>query len=128
MAFNEHPDNCGGVVRRILVRSGSRIDAIQVTYRLSNGQDFIGPRHGGSGGSEHTIDIDVDGGERLFGVFGRSGSLVDMLWFVTNRGRLFGPYGGCGGEPFTVNSCLVRGIVGRSGSEIDSIGFHCSNP
>ena len=127
-AFIELPDNSGGVVRRILVRSGSRIDAIQVTYRLSNGQDFIGPHHGGSGGSEHTVDIDVDGGERIIGVFGRSGSRVNMLGFVTNRGRIIGPYGECGGEPFIVNSCLFRGIFGRKGSEVNSIGFVCSNP
>ena len=33
-SFNELPDNCGAVVRRIVLRSGSLIDAIQVTYRL----------------------------------------------------------------------------------------------
>ena len=39
-----------------------------------------------------------------------SGSRVDQLGFVTNKGRIFGPYGGCGGGSFTVNSCLVRGM------------------
>ena len=34
----------------------------------------------GVGGSEHTIAIDVDGGERLTGVFGRSGGAVDICW------------------------------------------------
>ena len=111
-----------------MLRSGSRIDSIQITYRLSSGQDSTGSRRGGNGGGEHTIDIDVDGGERLIGVFGRSGGAVDQLGFVTNKGKIFGPYGGCGGGPFTVNSCLVRGIFGRSGSAIDSIGFHCSHP
>ena len=127
-SFNELPNNCGAVVRRIVLRSGSLIDAIQVTYRLSNGQDSTGSNYGGTGGGKHTIDIDVDNGERLIGVFGKSGSRVDQLGFVTNKGRIFGPYGGCGGGSFTVNSCLVRGIFGRSGSGIDSIGFHCSNP
>ncbi len=127
-SFNELPDNCGAVVQKIVVRAGDRVDAIQVTYRLSSGQDSTGSNRGGTGGAKHTIDIDVDGGERLIGVFGRSGSRVDMLGFVTDKGRIFGPYGGCGGGPFTVNSCLVRGIFGRSGSAIDSIGFHCSHP
>ena len=126
-SFNELPNNCGAVVSKIVIRSGSRIDAIQVTYRLSNGQDSTETLHGGRGGGENKINIDIDGGERLIGVFGRSGGAVDMLGFVTNKGRIFGPYGGCGGGPFTVNSCLVRGIFGRSGSAIDSIGFHCSN-
>ena len=127
-AFNELPNNCGGTVRRIMIRSGSRLDSIQVTYRLSSGQDYTGPHHGGTGGGLHTIDIDIDGGERVIGVLGRSGSAVDQVGFVTNRGRIFGPYGGCGGGPFTVNSCHIRGIFGRSGSRIDSIGFFCSHP
>ena len=82
---------------------------------------------GGTGGGKHTININVDDGERIIGVFGRSGSKVDQLGFITNHGRIFGPYGGCGGGPFTVNSCLVRGIFGRSGAALDSIGFFCSN-
>ena len=126
-SFNELPNNCGAVVRRIRIRSGSRIDAIQVTYRYSNGQEHTGGYFGGRGGSEHVIDVNVSGGERIVGIFGRSGGGVDRLGFVTNKGRIFGPYGGCGGGPFTVNSCLLRGIFGRSGSRIDAIGFHCSN-
>lgn len=126
-AFNELPENCNAVVRRISVRCGTLLDAIQVTYRLANGQDSTYSRHGGGGGSEHRIEIDVDGGERIYGVFGRSGGSVDNIGFVTSRGRIFGPYGECGGGPFTVNSCHMRGIFGRSSSTIDSIGFFCSN-
>ena len=79
-SFNELPNNCGAVVSKIVIRSGSRIDAIQVAYRLSNGQDSTESHHGGGGGSEHTIAIDVDRGERLIGVFGRSGGAVDICW------------------------------------------------
>lgn len=59
-------------------------------------------------------------------MFGRSGGSVDQIGFVTNKGRIFGPYGGGGGGAFTVNNCLLRGIYGRSGSRVDSIGFFCS--
>ena len=127
-SFNELYDNCRATIRRIIIRSGSRLDSIQVTYRLSTGQDYTGERRGGTGGSEQKIEIDVDGGEQVIGVFGRSGGEVDQLGFVTNKGRIFGPYGGCGGGSFTVNSCLVRGIFGRAGKRIDSIGFSCSHP
>ena len=127
-AFNELLNDCGATIRRIVIRSGSRVDAIQITYRLSSGQESTGSRYGGTGGTQRTININVDDGERVIGVFGRSGSNVDQLGFVTNKGRIFGPYGACGGGPFTVNSCHVRGIFGRSGSRIDSIGFFCSNP
>ena len=127
-AFNELPDDCRAVARIIRIRSGSRLDSIQVTYRLSNGRDHTADKHGGSGGGSHTVNIDVDGGERVIGVFGKSGGSVDQLGFITSRGRIFGPYGGCGGGYFRVNSCLLRGIFGRSGSRIDSIGFFCSKP
>jgi hypothetical protein len=127
-SFNELPDDCRAVIRKIVLRSADRIDAIQVTYRLSSGKDYTGPKRGGNGGTEHKINIDIDGGERIIGVFGRAASRVDMLGFVTNKGRIFGHYGRCGGTKFTVNSCHLRGIFGRSGSEIDSIGFHCSHP
>ena len=116
------------MIKKIVLRSGGRIDAIQVTYKLSNGREFVGSRRGGTGGRKRTINIDVDRGERIIGVFGRSGESVDMLGFVTNKGRTFGPYGKCGGLPFTVNGCHLRGLFGRSGGEIDSIGFHCSRP
>ena len=112
----------------IVIRSGRRIDAIQVMYKLSNGREYEGSRRGGTGGKEHMINIDVDRGERIIGVFGRSGESVDMLGFVTNKGRTFGPYGRLGGGPFTVNGCHLRGLFGRSGASIDSIGFHCSLP
>ena len=127
-AFNELPGNCGGTIRSVRLRSGSRIDSIQITYRLSNGQDYTGAHHGGTGGGLRTFNVDVDGGERIVGVFGKSGSEVDRLGFVSNRGRIFGPYGGNGGGNFNVNSCNVRGIYGRSGSRLDSIGFFCSHP
>ena len=127
-AFDEIPNNCDATIKKIYIRAGDAIDSIQITYRLSNGQHYSAIRHGGNGGQQYTIDIDVDGGERIVGVLGRSGNHVDQLGFFTNQGRIFGPYGRCGGGPFTVNRCHVRGIFGRSGSMIDSIGFHCTTP
>lgn len=125
-AFVELVDNCNAVVRKIYIRSGSLIDAIQFTYRYSDGNEYVQGYRGGNTGGAHTITIDVDRGEKIVGVFGRTGSLVDQLGFVTNWGRIHGPYGGCGGAPFTVSSCNIRGIHGRSGGKLDSIGFFCS--
>ena len=124
--FNELLDNCNAIVSSIFIRSGSFIDAIQFTYRYSSGSYHIGNHNGGYGGGGHTIHIDVEGGERLTGVFGQSGSKIDRLGFITNWSRIYGPFGGCGGGPFTVSSCIVKGIFGRSGSNLDRIGFHCS--
>ncbi len=126
-AFVELFESCNAEVKRIYIRSGRVIDAIRVTYQTPNGQQIRGGYHGGNGGGVHTINIDVDGGERIIGVFGRWGRLVDRLGFVTNKGNIFGPYGECGGGPFTVSRCKLRGILGRSGGRVDSIGFFCDN-
>ncbi len=92
------------MIRQIKFHTGSLVDGIQITYRLSNGHDYAAPHHSGYGGGQHNrhlIDVNVDGGERIIGIFGRVASLVDQIGFVTNHGRIFGPYGGCGGDPFT---------------------------
>ena len=115
------------MISKILVWSGSHVNGIQVTYRLSNGQEYAAPHHGGGGGGLNIININVDSGERIIGISGRTGGLVDQLTFITNHGRIFGPYGGNGGGQFTVNGCLLRGILGRSGRLLDSIGFYCGD-
>ena len=125
-AFNEVPNNCGAVIRKITIRAARVVDSIQITYRLSNGQYHTAGRHGGLGGRQHVIYVDVNNGEKIIGIFGKSAALVDQLGFVTNKGRIYGPYGGCGGRNFHVSSCLVRGIFGRSAQLLNSIGFHCS--
>ena len=115
-----------GTVKRIVIRSGTFIDSIQITYQLPNGQLSHGGHHGLGEGKIDTIDINIDGGERIVGILGKSGGFLNQLGFVTNMGRIFGPYGSWDGGAFTVNSCEIRGIFGRSGLVIDSIGFLCS--
>ena len=126
-AFIELPDNCHAFVSKIYIRSGHVIDAIQLTYQYSDGSQHTSNYHGGRGGSSTKIILDVSGGERVIGVFGRSGAHVDRLTFITNKGRVFGPYGRPGGSPFTVNSCNIKGIHGRAGEKMDSIGFYCGS-
>ena len=76
--FNEVPDNCNAMIKRVLIRSGSLVDGIQIIYRLSNGQSFTGKHHGGGTGGLHTFDINVDQGERVIAVFGKGGHYVDI--------------------------------------------------
>ena len=97
-AFNDFADNCKAIVTRIEIRSGVYVDAIKVTYQLSNGLRYTGGHHGGGGGGLHHIDL--NNGGRINGIFGRYGSLIDQIGFVTNHGRIFGPYGGIGGISF----------------------------
>ena len=126
-AFNELLDNCGAIIKRINIRAAWYVDAIQITYRLSNGQDYTAGYHGANGGTGYLINIDINNGEKIIGIFGKNATYVDQLGFITNKGRIFGPYGDCGGDNFHVNSCHIRGIFGRSAAFLDSIGFQCSH-
>ncbi len=88
---------------------------------------YTGGYHGGTGGGRHEINLNVGGGEKIIAIFGASGSLVDRIGFVSNHGRVFGPYGGGGGGRFSVHNCVLCGIFGRSGTLVDSIGFLCGH-
>ena len=125
-AFSEHPDICAATVISIIIRSGSLVDGIQLKYNLADGTYYQGSHHGGYGGGYEEFWLDFNAGERVVGVLGKSGNLVDQLGFITSLGRTIGPYGGSGGSSFKVDGCQVRGIYGRSGSLLDSIGFYCS--
>lgn len=113
-----------GRIQRIVVRSGTKIDAITVFYANGN---RLG--HGGTGGSEHTIDLAAD--EIITKVEGRSGKVIDQLKFTTNKGKTHGPYGGSGGSPFTVNfgaNKALHYVFGRSGNLVDQLGFASGDP
>ena len=125
--FIELPDNCNAIVSGIFIRSSQYVEALQFTYLHSDGSQSKGGYYGGTGGVAYDFTISVANGERFIGVFGRSGGFVDQLVFVTNWGGIFGPFGGCGGGPFVVSHCNLKGIHGRSGLAIDSIGFFCGS-
>jgi hypothetical protein len=116
-------------IKSITVRSGSKVDAIQATYTLSDGSTFNGSTHGGSGGTAHVINLADD--ETIISVQGRSGSRIDQLMFTTRNTsgviKVYGPYGGTGGSPFVVNG-VVGGFFGRSGSGLDALGFYLTSP
>ena len=125
--FNELYDDCGAVVKRIVIYRDALIVSIEITYRLSDGREVTGAKHGGDHGNRVVIDINIHDGERIIGIWGRTDRKIDRLGFITNHGRIFGPYGGShGGDYFKVEACNLRGISGRSGNLVDSIGFYCS--
>jgi len=116
-------------IKRIDIRHGAVIDAIQTTYENQDGSIYRSIAHGGAGG--HLDVIAFRPGERITGVFGRSGAVVDSLAFLTEDElgirRSYGPFGGSGGAPFIVNRDILS-FVGRSGFRtggvIDAIGFY----
>ena len=106
-----------GPVRQIVVRHGDRVDAIGVLWANGN---FV--NHGGSGGNETIVNLAAD--EFISGVQGRSGDRLDQISFQSNK-QSYGPFGGGGGAPFSVNFSggALHYIFGRSGSGVDQIGF-----
>lgn len=117
----------GSNIRRIVIRSGQFVDSITTTYSTPTG----GRRtvtHGGGGGEATMIPFIST--QRIVGVFGRSGALLDRIGFVledlvTRDQVTFGPFGGRGGRAFRVDA-EIHGFVGRSGDLIDAIGFYSS--
>ena len=105
----------------VKVWSGSSVDAIEVIYVKPSGATYSGGRHGGSGGDARSFNLAAN--ESIVRVDGRSGGRVDQLKFTTNLGNVHGPYGGGGGNAFALPALQVDGILGRSGSDLDAIGF-----
>ena len=112
----------------VTVWSGDEIDALQITYRRSNGTQYLGPKIGGPGGTAYTFEIHDD--EDLIGFRGRAGARVDALVLVTTK-RDSGRFGGYGGTVFS-NDLIPEGtrfvgFHGRAGRKIDALGW-VSNP
>jgi len=77
---------------------------------------------GGNGGSQYSFKLEDD--EYVTEIRGRSGSMVDQIYFFLNTGRVSPQYGGRGGSPFEIKKDDHVGshYFGRSGSALDQIG------
>jgi hypothetical protein len=81
---------------------------------------------GTSGWISQTFEQVLDSDEFITGIRGRAGKYLDNITFVTNK-RVFGPFGGAGGNPFNLYvpaGYQVRRLWGRSGDVIDAIGVY----
>ena len=110
-------------VRRFSIRSGSRIDQIQLELASDIQSKFL-PQHGENGGGSY--DFKVQEGELITQIEVRSGQYVDSLTFITNKGTRSKKFGGNGGNYFLVNAPTdgqLIGIKGISAGILDLIGF-----
>jgi hypothetical protein len=101
------------------VSSGKRLDGIQFLYANQN----WGAVHGKL---KNTQTVMLSPGEYIVRVDYRSGSSMDAVAFVTNRGKNYGQYGGGGGGAgsYSVTPGEKLGcMAGRSGSEVDQLLF-----
>jgi Jacalin-like lectin domain/Clostridium epsilon toxin ETX/Bacillus mosquitocidal toxin MTX2 len=114
---DSHDIDTWGRVRQIVVRHGVLVDSIGLLWANGN---FLS--HGGLGGTENVITFDPD--EFITRIDGRSGSKLDQIIFHSNK-RAYGPFGGGGGNPFTVDFAgkALHYIFGQTGAQVDQIGF-----
>ena len=111
-------------ILEVNVFAGDLVDAVQVTYILSDGRTLNSPRYGGSGGERHVFRLDSD--EYITGLSGRYGQSIDSLRIQTNK-RNSPVFGGRGGnrnyslELETGNYAV--GFIGRAGEYLDAIGL-----
>jgi hypothetical protein len=114
----------GSRIAEIRIRSGQRIDSLQIVYRLPNGRLQDGPRRGGDGGNLFVIRFEAD--EYLTGISGRAGQTVDSLRIITNK-RTSLTFGGRGGDrDFNIGlprGAQAIGFAGRAGAMLDAIGL-----
>ena len=98
---------------------------------LSNGQLYTAPRRGGNRGDLTTISVHP--GEKVIGMFGSTGvssgaTIVSRLYILkqTTSGsvQIYGPYGNRASANTFVVFGDIKSIFGRSGSQLDAIGFY----
>lgn len=130
----------GARICAVLIRHGEYVDGIQLCWEMADGSVVFGPYHGGQGGTEDRFVLAP--GERITAYTCSSGDLIDSLTFKTSAGNVHGPYGGGGGQSFSVDytefqtwwdmwddggtgtsTGEVAGIFGRSGDVLDALGF-----
>ncbi|WP_199852634.1 jacalin-like lectin [Aquimarina sp. Aq78] len=122
-AFSVNPPS-GTRIHAIAMRTGSRVDKLVVYYISPSGTIYTGMSRGGNGGSFYLHFFDNT--EYIRRIAGRSGSRLDRLTIYTNK-KTF-THGGNGGSYFNAaippSGFQILGFFGRSGSEIDRIGFY----
>lgn len=108
---------------------GGRLDGLQVGYGNNGHTGNFLPAHGYANGSPKA-NVQLPGDEWVVRVDYRSSSMMDAVTFITNHGRVFGPYGGGGGSPNTYNATpgqAVGCLSGRAGSSMDHLTFSSTN-
>ena len=86
--------------------------------------DTWGEWHGGNGGELYSFELNP--GATINIVQGRSKSEIDAIEFISSDGKVYGPYGGSGGNPFVSArpNCKLSYLSGKSKDRTDSLTLH----
>jgi YVTN family beta-propeller protein len=118
------PVVAGQKLTGVIVRAGWWLDSIQGLASPSNL-----PSHGGTGGNAVTVTWPAT--EYLVRIYGKvgSGGVISVLNFVTNTGRVLGPYGTGQGQTSTTAfdytvpaGNRVVGFAGKAGAYLNALG------
>jgi hypothetical protein len=113
-----------GVRRGETLPPGETLRQLQFWYRRSDGSIYtVGPRGFSSVGSMVRINFDAD--EYITAFVGKAGEFLDSLSIVTNK-RTYGPWGGPGGDRYTIATPAgyeIVGMFGRHSLGLDNTGF-----
>jgi len=122
--FSDSEPQTGARVLEVRIRSGDRLDSVQMVIALRDGSSAANPRHGGSGGS--LVTFRLDSGEYIIGLSGHYGDQIDSMRIHTNK-RTSPLYGGRGGDrDYRVDvpsGNQAVGFAGRAGDNVDAIGL-----
>jgi hypothetical protein len=125
--FNDEPSiRPGSFVVEVRIRSGDRVDAVQMLLQEPgpNGRQYELPKHGGGGGQPQTFRLQQ--GQYVTRIYGRCGNGVDHIHIVTNLGEVGDGGGGGGDKNYDYQEPpghQIVGFYGRSGDEVDAIGI-----
>ena len=127
VAFGDVLLPAGAALRRIYIHSADLVDGLQCEYETGHGVCGLTRCAGGVGGWRHAFDIPK--GEKLRAVSGSFGRFLNSIRFHTVEGHSF-EYGMTRGERFFLEigeGQRFRGIFGREGAYLDSLGIVLEN-
>lgn len=117
-------------VYSINISFSDRVDAIQVTYLLSNGSLYQTPSRGSNSNPPFHILFDFE--EHITKIEGETnGTFINKLTITTAgtdyKHTEYGPFGSNGTIPFTLEG-YIMGFHGRSDDVLDNIGVYSLEP
>ncbi|KAJ9565545.1 hypothetical protein OSB04_001511 [Centaurea solstitialis] len=109
---------------KIRISCGDCINSIKFTYLNTQGEAIDSPTYGGNGGTNHSIILSED--EEIIemgatiGVYDNN-VVITSLFFGTNKGLIYGPYGMNEGLPLPLIKGKFIGFYGICGDDINYI-------
>ena len=123
-SFSDSELQPGARILEVHVRSGDRVDSVQMLISSPDGRTVMSPKRGGSGGRLNIFRVNRD--EYITGVSGRYGDYIDSIRIHTNK-RTSALFGGPGGNrDFRVEvpaGNQAVGFAGQAGDYLDAVGL-----